>query len=1119
MGFRIRLMHRKNIFRFLSIFVIIIMVLGFKVGLNFKIQAAELTEPSFSILDLSYTPENPKVGEDITVKGEIIPNDFVTSVPENDIVLVLDVSGSMNDKIQVQCLNNAVDKQCTEQRGDYCVQCGKYVNEGHNEERPYANHRVGLGRYGYYCYDCQKYINVDVATHRNEQPYKNHTVEHDYCAVHNKVGEHSYKFVSDSSYCEEHHKRGSHTYQSTKLEELKKAANNFIEKMRNIPSVKIGIVAYSSYAWVNPHGIMGEINTTSLDTYAASWYGPTYTYHKVPNYYSVGNNLLNINDSRLHEMINKLVAQGGTNTGDGMRKGVALLKNGRKNAKKTMILMSDGLPTFYSVNGMGYDYYTNEDFYNPNYRGTGNSDKDSSCLNYATIIGNKVKEESINAFTIGYGLDNDGNIKMRKIHNSMTEEDLSDDAKSDEEKGFFATSNDEAIDSVFSAIGDKILNEYQINKIKLNLNMPEEFSLNIGGNVVNLSNIIYKLKEDRGDKLLYSAEPVSFSFRIKSSKAGEFKDVFNGSTSSFQWNEKIIHCELGGFDINILNNGTPIITAELDANTTSFIGSGPFNVNYTIKPEEFKIDNKGDSNLSYDEAAVKDVAILVDESIPKEQVYNSIVNNILSDSYFSQKETRYSLIVYGKDGYKYYKLDDYWGTNSQINNAYNNMGTDKNVNNEKYSSAIKELVQIVSKNLGKESSDSSIKGALDKAIELLEGGRKEVFTEKIDKDRNDLESNKNIVIIGRSNISDIGAIDKLNPNYKVITFNYGKINAATKDCDNNIKSLHYSLTGKKMRNSVLDKKSDYYYINMNYNNYIDKNYNDNNDNSFFADSNNIGGTDGNEKNNIQNSIMGNIKEDLKDSNTNVLQIVNSYEFKAKLKFQVGSDIEVTELNSSESPYDKESKEILVKYTLDKSDGYYKAPEQIVSFPIKPVVKNKSKLTFGKNNSLVYKDLDDEDMISHIETPVINMYTPKHGVYIGKDTSTNNYNIITSKHVFKKNSFGTFAAEIKYIRNGDNIRLTLPDGIELVNGEPEIWKLVNGQLSKTGITLVKDNYDNSYSGSVNNVFTESDDNMILVIYTVKMPGNEISELTNKITVNNGLDSYAKYQVSEELPDLF
>lgn len=1049
MSCKIRWKHKKNVFKFLSILLVAAIIIGFHIGINIKTQAAEPTEPSFSISDLSHTPENPKVGEDITVTGKIIPNDFVTSVPENDIVLVLDVSGSMERDYPY--------------RNHHVVGAVKEVDYGF-----YSDYK-----YYYYCYDCKKEVD------RNHQ---NEYVKND------------------------------------KLKELKKATNNFIDKMKSVPNVKIGIVAYSTEAWINPVKFTGN--------------------ESVANYRSINEKNYSLidssSDSELKDIVNCLKAVGGTNTGEGMRKGLGLLEKGSKDARKTVILMSDGEPTYYSyyVNRFshrGDNYYVsddlNEKFLNSyiesvEIRGTGYNDEDGKSIGYALEIGKIIKEKSYNAFTIGYGLDNSGNEKMKKIQNSMTGKDLTNDEKSNEENGFFATSSG-AIDSVFNVIGDKILNEYQINKVQLNLNMPEDFTLNIGGNVVNLSNIKYKLKEDRGDKLLYSAEPVPFSFRIKCGRAGEYKDIFNGSKVSFQWNENDIYCELGKININVLNNGTPIINATLDPNTTSFTGSGPFNVNYKINPEQFKLDNDSNSNLLYDETAVKNVAILVDESIPKEQVFNSIVNNILSDQYFAQKDTRYSLITYGKDGYKYYKLDDYFNTDSEIKNAYNNMGNDRVTNNEKYSSAMKALVNIASNNLGKESSDSSIKGALDKAIDLLEGGRKEIFTEKIDKDRNDTLSNKNIVIIGKSNISDIGIIDKLNSDYKVITFNYGKINANTKDCDNNIRSLHYKLTGKEMKNSILDKKVDFYYLNMDYSKYISNNYNDRNDNSFFVDSNNIGGINGEQTNNIQNSIMGNIAENLKDNNTNILQVVDSYEFKVKLKFQVGLDIEASNLNNSDSPYDKESKEIVVRYTLDRSDGYYKAPEQTVSFSIKPKINssigNKSKLTFGKMNSLIYKGIGNEDMISHIETPIINMYKPKHGIYL-KGENGGIYHITQEKHTFLKNSFGTFAAEIKYAQNGDNIKLTLPPGVELVNGAPEIWKVDNGKLSKTSCVLIGDG--KFYYGSINNVFTENNDNNVaLVIYTVKMPESEIEELENTISVNNGPDVYAKYQVGGELPDLF
>lgn len=56
------------------------------------------------------------MNEDITITGNIIPNDFTINVPEKDIVLVLDVSNSMTDKIKgtgktrLENMNDAVMK-------------------------------------------------------------------------------------------------------------------------------------------------------------------------------------------------------------------------------------------------------------------------------------------------------------------------------------------------------------------------------------------------------------------------------------------------------------------------------------------------------------------------------------------------------------------------------------------------------------------------------------------------------------------------------------------------------------------------------------------------------------------------------------------------------------------------------------------------------------------------------------------------------------------------------------------------------------------------------------------------------------------------------------------------
>ena len=101
---------KKN-FKLLSIVIVIAIILGF--NYNYKTikeaSAASQSKPSFTINNVTFNPEKPKVGEDITVTGTITPKDFTMDVPENDIVLVLDVSGSMNyTAIIVKNMDNPV---------------------------------------------------------------------------------------------------------------------------------------------------------------------------------------------------------------------------------------------------------------------------------------------------------------------------------------------------------------------------------------------------------------------------------------------------------------------------------------------------------------------------------------------------------------------------------------------------------------------------------------------------------------------------------------------------------------------------------------------------------------------------------------------------------------------------------------------------------------------------------------------------------------------------------------------------------------------------------------------------------------------------------------------------
>lgn len=74
---------------------------------EFRVKADIASKPQFTVTIDSYTPKNPKLGEEITINGTIHPQPFKISIPPKEIVLVLDSSGSMADNYKLTNLKKA----------------------------------------------------------------------------------------------------------------------------------------------------------------------------------------------------------------------------------------------------------------------------------------------------------------------------------------------------------------------------------------------------------------------------------------------------------------------------------------------------------------------------------------------------------------------------------------------------------------------------------------------------------------------------------------------------------------------------------------------------------------------------------------------------------------------------------------------------------------------------------------------------------------------------------------------------------------------------------------------------------------------------------------------------
>lgn len=103
----------------------------------------------------------------------------------------------------------------------------------------------------------------------------------------------------------------------SRLDSVKKVANDFVDKFKNDENTEIAIVRYSSKANIVLDGS-----------------------NKI---------FLNGKDNEIiKKRINSLKADGGTNIGDGIRKSYSILDKCDKDSEKYMILMTDGVPTAYT---------------------------------------------------------------------------------------------------------------------------------------------------------------------------------------------------------------------------------------------------------------------------------------------------------------------------------------------------------------------------------------------------------------------------------------------------------------------------------------------------------------------------------------------------------------------------------------------------------------------------------------------------------------------------------------------------------------------------------------------------------------------------------------------------
>jgi len=495
---------------------------------------ADTTANPTSKIDLNKTVEKNQWGlnEEFIVNYTIQPRDIPQGmVPEElyhkngaDISLVIDKSGSMNFGIGG---NTTLAKTTS------------YVEDSNGTYIRFYNGSVSY--YGTY-----KKNNTSIQY--SNRPYKIYS---------NSTGK--YILFNSSNYYLDLQKKykQQQTTEKSRMDIVREAATNFVDKFQSYSNVNIGLIDYSNIA-------------TAKNTLTGQ-----------SAFNTVKSNISGIDPG------------GATNIGDGLRKAYWQLKDGSNiNKKKFIVLLTDGEPnmrSYYTNNNNNNQKISVSDNRDSNYQtdGDGNSDSGDIGLNYAKFIAGIVgADKTNNALNI--------NPFMIAFSTSATTNNLAQISSiaSNGQLGYYKEAvSAEDINEVYEKIAQTILSDLSIYGLQLEETLPS------GIEVVGVSNGLkvdsFNNKRVIGDigninytldtvKHVFKASPINFWVKLKGTAAGDYvlgKNATGNSTSFVSYKD------IDGKDvspapafpptkINIYNNQPPDVDAIL--------GNSISNSNYNL---------------------------------------------------------------------------------------------------------------------------------------------------------------------------------------------------------------------------------------------------------------------------------------------------------------------------------------------------------------------------------------------------------------------------------------------------------------------------------------------------------------------------------------------------------
>lgn len=340
-------------------------------------------------------------------------------------------------------------------------------------------------------------------------------------------------------------------------------------------------------------------------------------------------------------------ADGGTNLGEGLNKALGLFTDNSnsipENAKKYVVVIGDGRPTYYSdANGMT--------------QGTGNSDLEGLSENYAKNKATALKNAGVEIFSIGYDIANDADAQ--RILREIASEDVVNEETGEVKVKHSVLAGEADVAEIFTNLAQTISKSSAGTNATVTDNVGSKFNIVDKDGKVMTSDVLSEITED---------ETTILSFDIQIDPDTE--------TGWHNTNE--------GFSLVYTDSNNEVRRITSDKNPEVYWKQAEYN--YVVNYYKDEITNKSDSNYlgSKTYNAVKNTKITennINKSLymPTGYEYNKIEfgNNgetniiITNDGTHNEINVLYTI---KKFSYKveYYKDNDLFDSKTESNISYN----------------------------------------------------------------------------------------------------------------------------------------------------------------------------------------------------------------------------------------------------------------------------------------------------------------------------------------------------------------------------------------------------------------------------------------------------------------